>query len=289
MSNDQLINKNFHILQRNKIFKDKDQFIYNELANRINFSLENINLSINNCLEIGCPNTNTYEYMIKRFKIINYFRADISKKILTLYDPSSLNFLLDNDNWKINKKKFDLIISNFYLHLTNNFDLLLSNINKSLKKNGFFIATIPNINCFSELKKCMIEADEEIYGGSYQRFVKSFNVEDITKILKKYNYKIPVIEVDKILLKYKKFSTLLQDLRYLGNSYLYIDRKKKFESKRYFKKIEEIYWEKFSENHELLLSLEVIFITGWKDDISQQKPLKPGEAKYSLEKILKKL
>jgi len=287
MNNDQLINKKFHILQRNKIFKDNDQFIYKELANRINLSLENINLNINNCLEIGFSNTKTYKYIRNRFNIDNYFKADISKEILKSLKPNNLNILLDNDNWEIGKQQFNLIISNFYLHLTNNFDLLLKNINQSLKKNGFFIATIPSMNCFSELKKSMILADEKIYGGSYQRFAQNITIDAISKIIKKYNFKIPVLEIDKILLKYSDFSSLINDIRYLGNSYIYKDRKKNFESKNYFKITEDIYWSKFSQKNKLLLSLEVIFITGWKEDVSQQKPLQPGEAKNSLKSALK--
>ena len=54
MKYDQLINKQYHILQRNKINKDKDKFIYNEICSRINLSIDVINLSINNCLEKGC-------------------------------------------------------------------------------------------------------------------------------------------------------------------------------------------------------------------------------------------
>ena len=53
MKDDQLINKKFHILQRKKILKDKDKFIYNEIANRITQCIEGINLDIKNCLEIG--------------------------------------------------------------------------------------------------------------------------------------------------------------------------------------------------------------------------------------------
>ena len=53
MNDDQIINKKFHILQRQKLLKDNDKFIYNELSKNIINSLENINLSIKNCLEIG--------------------------------------------------------------------------------------------------------------------------------------------------------------------------------------------------------------------------------------------
>jgi len=63
MKYDQLINKQYHILQRNKIKKDKDQFIYNEICSRINLSIDVINLSINNCLEIGFHSKKIEEYI----------------------------------------------------------------------------------------------------------------------------------------------------------------------------------------------------------------------------------
>jgi hypothetical protein len=50
--------------------------------------------------------------------------------------------------------------------------------------------------------------------------------------------------------------------------------------------VEEIYWEKFSKNKQLLLKLQIIYISGWKDDPSQQQPLKPGEAKNLLKNAL---
>ena len=63
MKYDQLINKQYHILQLNKIKKDKDKFIYNEICSRINLSIDVINLSINNCLEIGFHSKKIEEYI----------------------------------------------------------------------------------------------------------------------------------------------------------------------------------------------------------------------------------
>ena len=63
MKYDQLINKQYHILQRNKINKNKDKFIYNEICSRINLSIDVINLSINNCLEIEFHSKKIEEYI----------------------------------------------------------------------------------------------------------------------------------------------------------------------------------------------------------------------------------
>ena len=287
MNDDQLINKKFHILQRNKILNDKDKFIYKEVAKRINNSLEGINLSLENILEIGYSSEKTTNYLNSRFDKINLYAMDISDKILKNLSINSQHLCIDHDKWTPNIDKFELIISNFYLHLTNNFDNLLKKINLSLKKNGFFMATLPGLNCFHELKDIMIKADIEFYGGAYRRFNDSFSIQYISDSLKKNNFKIPVIEIDNIQLRYKNFKNLLDDIRNLGNSNLYYDRKKKFEKKKYFNKLEELYWNNYSNNNELILQLELIFISGWKEDLSQQKPLKPGEAKNSLTMALK--
>jgi len=48
MKYDQLINKQFNILQHNKVNIDKNKFIYNEISNQINLSIDIINLIIIN-------------------------------------------------------------------------------------------------------------------------------------------------------------------------------------------------------------------------------------------------
>ena len=287
MKYDQLINKKYHILQRNKITKDKERFIYNEIANRLNNSLDGINLKINDCLEIGYSSQNISKYLIKNFKNINLTNTDISKDLIHNYKNLNHCIYLDHDDWNTQKKKYDLIISNFYLHLTNNFDILLKNINQSLNKNGFFVASLPGRNCFLELKNTMIEADINLYGGAFKRFNTTFSIEYINKILKKNNFKIPLIDIDTFYLKYKKFNKLLNDIRYLANTNITNNRKKKFENKNYFNEVEKLYWNKYSNNNEIILQLEIIFISGWKEDISQQQPLNPGEAKISLKDALK--
>ena len=170
MTDDQLINKKFHVLQRAKILKDNDNFIYNEIANRINNSLENIKFSLINCLEIGYTSNKISRYLLSKYNTIDYYKADISSKVIKSLPNSKKNFVFDHDKWNLDKKKFDIIISNFYLHLTNNLNLLFKNINHSLNKNGFFIATFPGVKCCEEIKHCMMQTDIELYGGAYKRF-----------------------------------------------------------------------------------------------------------------------
>ena len=216
------------------------------------------------CLELGFASNNIYKYILSRLKNVDYSVTDISQNILNSL-PKSINaFCIDHDNWNFEKDQFNLILSNLYLHLTNNMDILLNNISYSLKKNGFFIASIPSSNCIMELKDVMLSTDINIYGGAYKRFSNNFTIQLISNLLKKNNFKDSLIEIDTIDLKYENFEKLLYDMKHLGSGYLLNDRKKTFERKEYFKKAEEIYWDKFSKNNKLNLTFEILFFSGWK-------------------------
>lgn len=268
MANDQLINKRLHILHRNKIKKGKDQFLYNEISRRINQSLDHINIDIKNCLEIGSNNQIIENYIISKFPNLNFFSTDISIKIINKLKSNNLKICFDHDNWPFRNNFFDMIISNCYIHLSNNFELLLNNINKSLNHSGFFIASIPGKNTFNELKDCMMQLDLELYKGIYRRFMESYSIENISNLLKKNDFQFPIIDIDTIELRFSNFKNLLSDIRYMGHTNIYDDKKKNFENKNYFNKLEKLYWNKYSVNNKLIANIEIIYISAWKKNLN---------------------
>ena len=104
MKYDQLINKQFHILQRNKINKDKDRFIYDEICSRINLSIDVINLSINKCLEIGIHSNKIEEFICSKYPHVNFYLSDISLNILNTILSSHSKICFDHDKWTLKKK-----------------------------------------------------------------------------------------------------------------------------------------------------------------------------------------
>ena len=245
-----------------------------------------MNIDVKKVLEIGLQNRNLEKFILSKFPKSKYFSSDIAFELLKNSNSTNNKVCFDHDEWVFDKNIFNLIISNNYLQFSNNFELLLQNLNFSLNKNGFLLATVLGSNSLKELKECMMMVDLEKYGGVYQRFFKSLSVEEISNVLKKCNYKIPLIDIDIIEIRYKKFYNLMNDIRSLGLSNIYIDRKNSFENKKYFHNIEETYRKKFFDKNEFISTLEVIYISGWKEDESQQKPLKPGQAKISLKEVL---
>ena len=272
-----MINKKYLKNLRSKEINDKNDFIFNCYSKTIIDSLEIIKLDFQNILILGDQGTMIYEFIKKKF----------NNSGIKVYDFKNINSssakenIDDIDFLEIKQGKYDLIISNVMLSLTDNIDKLLNKIINSLTSNGFFIATVPSLDNFYSLKSAMIKTDIELYGGAYNRFNKLIGLQKIIEILKKNNFKNPSVNLEKIKLEYKKFNKLLLDVRSMNLSYYHDDKKNTFEARNYFKKLEKNFIKNKNNNFDLISNFYLI--TGWKDHPSQQKPLRPGRSKNNLQ------
>lgn len=278
-----MINKKYLKNLRCKEINDKNDFILDLYNERIIDSLDVINIKFKKILILGDQGSKIYKYIHKRFKEAEVKVYDIKTK----FSKSDLDNLkksnIDIDFWVPQEKEFDLIISNFYLNICEDLKKILSKIMKSLLPNGFFLATLPSPENFSLLRSVMMTTDIELYGGTYNRFNRAPELHTIIDLLKKNNFKIPLVDYETIDLTYKQFNKLLNDVRSMNLSYYQKDKKNTFEKKSYFSKLEGNF-EK--ENDHFNLKSNFYIISGWKDHSSQQKPIRPGQAKNKLADFL---
>jgi len=278
-----MINKKYLKNLRCKEINNKNDFIFDLYNERIIDSLDVINIKFKKILILGDQGSEIYKYIHKRFKEAQVTVYDIKTK----FSKSDLDIIkksnIDIDFWLPQEKEFDLIISNFYLNICEDLKKILSKIMKSLLPNGFFLATLPSPENFSLLRSAMITTDIQLYGGTYNRFNRAPELHTIIDLLKKNNFKIPLVDYETIDLKYKQFNKLLNDVRSMNLSYYQKDKKNTFEKKLYFSKLESNF-EK--ENDHFNLKSNFYIISGWKDHSSQQKPIRPGHAKNKLADFL---
>ena len=278
-----MINKKYLKNLRCKEINNKNDFIFDLYNERIIDSLDVINIKFKKILILGDQGSEIYKYIHKRFKEAQVTVYDIKTK----FSKSDLDIIkksnIDIDFWIPQEKEFDLIISNFYLNICEDLKKILSKIMKSLLPNGFFLATLPGPENFSLLRSAMMKTDIQLYGGTYNRFNRAPELHTIIDLLKKNNFKIPLVDYETIDLTYKQFNKLLNDVRSMNLSYYQKDKKNTFEKKSYFSKLEGNF-EK--ENDHFNLKSNFYIISGWKDHSSQQKPIRPGQAKNKLEDFL---
>ena len=278
-----MINKKYLKNLRCKEINNKNDFIFDLYNERIIDSLDVINIKFKKILILGDQGSEIYKYIYKRFKEAQVTVYDIKTK----FSKSDLDIIkksnIDIDFWPPQEKEFDLIISNFYLNICEDLKKILSKIMKSLLPNGFFLATLPSPENFSLLRSAMMKTDMQIYGGTYNRFNRAPELHTIIDLLKKNNFKIPLVDYETIDLTYKQFNKLLNDVRSMNLSYYQKDKKNTFEKKSYFSRLEGNF-EK--ENDHFNLKSNFYIISGWKDHSSQQKPIRPGQAKNKLADFL---
>jgi len=99
---------------------------------------------------------------------------------------------------------------------------------------------------------------------------------------------VPVADSMDFTVTYPDLLALMRDLRAMGETNVLNARSRGFTRRDLFTRTQEIYQERFGDNEgRLPVSVEVIFLTGWAPDSSQQQPLKPGSANMRLADALK--
>ena len=257
-----MINKKYIKLLRSKDRKFGENFIYNEISKNIIDSLDILKVYFGNILQLGINDNLVNDYLKKKFPSCSIISADIDLPVFTKKTGQKI-IEIDLDNLKIKDNNFDLIYSNFFCQLTSNFEKLIKNIFKSLKSNGFFIATIPSTDNIYQLVNSMYETDNILYGGMYQRVNPILDTNYIFKILKLYNFDAPLINTNKFTIEYSVFKNLLDDVRYLNLPYAGMDKRDNFENKKYFFHLESQFSKKYYKDN---FSLDINYntICAWK-------------------------
>ena len=224
-----MINKKYLKIARERNINNFNKFIYNKLSNILIDSIDITKVDYKTILQLGINENKVYNYLKIRNKNSKVIFNDLSTKN---YDSNETNIFESSlDNWSFKKNEFDLIYSNFYLHLSDNFENLLRNIRDSLVHNGFFIALIPDKDNFYQIRNSLLKTDINIYNGAFNRFNPIPQIDEIIKFFKLLNFEIPVVDTDTIKLQYKSFNQLIIDVRSLKQPYAESDKKLIFEKK----------------------------------------------------------
>ena len=256
-------NTNYIKSIRSKKRKKANNFIFEKISKIILDSVDLIKDDFNNILEIGINEDYTFENLYSRFNKAKFLRSDISNSRFN-GDKRYSFFCMDIDKWEINHNSYDLIYSNCYSHITNDFFKTLKNIKESLKVNGFLIIAIPDKKNLYQIYNSMIKADLENYNGMFQRFNPAFEIEEILTYLKKLSFDSPSINTDRFTIEYKEFSNLLNDLSSMNLSYLQNDKRTKFEKKEYFKSVQKFYKNDYYNKGYYPLEFNINIISAWK-------------------------
>jgi SAM-dependent methyltransferase len=182
---------------------------------------------------------------------------------------------------------YDLIVSVFDLQVVNDVVGFLSRIRRHLAPDGLFIAAAIGGDSLYELRHAFLTADAARSGGAFARVAPFIPLADAGGLLQRAGLALPVTDIETHTVRYSSPFALMQEIRALGASNPLADRPGKLMTPRLLAAAAEAYAEEFSDpDGRVRATLEIIWMSGWAPDESQQKPLQPGSAQVSLKDVL---
>ncbi len=182
---------------------------------------------------------------------------------------------------------YDLVISLLRLQSENDLPGAIIRLRQALKPDGLFISSMFGGETLSELRQAFYKTDEDMLGGLAPHIYPMANYTQAAGLLTRAGLNQPVVDIDRFTVSYKAFETLISDLRDLGETNVLTARRPQTLPRAYIPALKDNYADLFyREDKKLICSFEILWLTGWAPHESQQKPLKPGSAKMSLDEAL---
>ena len=188
---------------------------------------------------------------------------------------------------KAEARDYDLVTSVFSLHTVNDLPGVLVQARRALKPDGLFLAALFGGETLTELRQSLAAAEIEVTGGISPRVAPFGDVRDLGGLLQRAGFALPVADVERTVVRYSDFFTLVRDLRVLGETNALAERRRKPMSRAMLAAAMAHYAAKFADpDGKLRATFDIVYLTGWAPHASQQQPLKPGSAKARLAQAL---
>ena len=196
---------------------------------------------------------------------------------------TGLDVICDEEALPFKPESFDLVVNLLSLHGVNQVPRALVGMKTLLKPDGFFVSALFGGETLGALRHVMYAAEDEIYGRVSPRISAMIRLDQAASLLSASGFTMPVADRDVVCVAYSALDKLYADLRFMGESNVLAERMCAPVSRRFFKRVAEIYKTQHSDKlGKYMVGFEIIWLSGWAAHPDQPKALKPGSAKIKL-------
>jgi SAM-dependent methyltransferase len=208
-------------------------------------------------------------------------QADLSAPMLALAEGPRV--VADEARLPFAEASVDLVVSSAALHWLDDLVGTLIQIRRTLKPDGLFLGAVLGGASLTELRQCLMEAEIELAGGAGPRVSPFLDAYDGAALMQRAGFALPVVDVDKVSVRYDHPLRLTADLRAMGETNVLLDRPRSPLTRRIVARASELYFERFGTGDgRITATFEIITLTGWAPHPDQPRPLAPGSAKVRL-------
>jgi SAM-dependent methyltransferase len=195
---------------------------------------------------------------------------------------------LESEPLPLQPESLDLAVSGLAFQFVNDLPGVLAQIRRALRPDGLLLVAMIGGDTLTELRQSFAAAEAELEGGVSPRVAPFADLRDVGALLQRAGFALPVTDVDRIVVRYDSAFALMQDLRRMGATNILVERRRTPTRRATLLRMAQIYGERFADpDGRIRATFDVIWLSGWAPDDSQQKPLQPGSAKASLAEAVK--
>jgi len=177
----------------------------------------------------------------------------------------------------------DLVVSALALQFVNDLPGTLIQLRRALKPDGLLLAALVGGDSLAELREAFAQAESEIEGGISPRVAPFADLRELGALLQRAGFALPVVDSDKLTVRYESVFDLMRDLRRMGATNVLNERRRAPLRRATLHRMAEIYVERFADpDGRVRATFEIAWLSGWAPHESQQKPLRPGSAQRRL-------
>jgi SAM-dependent methyltransferase len=185
--------------------------------------------------------------------------------------------------------RLDLAISLLALQTVNDLPGALVQMRRALKDDGLLIAAMIGGETLTELRQSLTIAESEVLGGASPRVAPFVDVRALGALAQRAGLALPVVDLDRAVVRYADMFALLADLRAMGATSALSERSRKPLRREVLGRAAAVYAERFADpDGRLRATFDFVWLSGWAPHESQPKPLEPGSATMRLADALKR-
>jgi SAM-dependent methyltransferase len=198
-------------------------------------------------------------------------------------DSKFLRVAADEEAVPFADQSLDLVVSALALQFVNDLPGTLIQIRRALRPDGLLLAAMVGGNSLNELREAFSVAESEREGGISPHVAPFADVRELGALLQRAGFALPVVDSDRLTVRYDSALALMHDLRRMGATNVMSERRRTPLKRATLARMAEIYAERFADDDgRVRATFEIVWLSGWAPHESQQKPLKPGSAAQRL-------
>jgi SAM-dependent methyltransferase len=257
-----------------------ETFLIDRVADELGERLAAVLRQFERAVDLGTPTDAVRRALAASGKVATVVAAVPAAARL---DASSLRVAADEEALPFADGSLDLVVSALSLQFVNDLPGTLIQIRRALKADGLLLAALIGGDSLIELREAFAQAESEIEGGVSPRVAPFADVRELGALLQRAGLALPVVDSDRLTVRYDTVFALMRDLRRMGATNVLTERRRTPLRRATLQRMAEIYARRFADaDGRLRASFEIVWLSGWAPHASQQKPLKPGSAAQRL-------